>query len=402
MANFRVKVGTGAGEIAERDAMGVSAKEVRNKFLDDGYFVFDVARVWSLSDFVQWGRRVSSRQFILFNREFRGLVKAGVPVVEGLQMVLDRMRPGPLRTMITEVHQRLVQGDPLSQSFRGFQNLVPPYYPALLFAGEQSGRLAEVLERFIDQESRLQRMRSKFRNALTYPGFLLIVGFFALYVILGRAMPQFAGLYRDSAQELPWSTEMVMSMGEFVSQNSAQLGLSILIALVLFIMTVRSSWGRSQLERLVWHIPLFGSLWQLQNQNAFAWTMNMLLAGGIPIPQALEIASRSAASPMIRAQLSAAREAVLTGSNLETALDEHVRFESVLGDMVRIGESTGTLDEMFAYIASNGEEHAGDRLEIISNVFAPLLLLLVGITIAALVMAMYMPMFGVADLISGT
>ncbi len=401
MANFRVKVGSGNGEVVIKEAVGPTAAVVREKFLDDGYFVFNISRNWSINDISQLGRKLSTRQFILFNREFRGLVKAGVPVVEGLKMVVERQKPGALRAMLGQVHDRLIQGDPLSQAFAGFEGLIPAYYPALLVAGEQSGRLPEVLERFISQETRMQKMRSKFRNALTYPLFLLVVGMAALYVILGRAMPQFAGLYRDSAQDLPLATEIVMALGDIVSQHAGTIGLAMLGLFALLIYVFKSGWGQQLIERVIWRIPIIGSLWRLQNQNAFAWTMNMLLAGGVPVPEAMLVAARSAASPKVRAQILAAQAAVVTGSSLVQAIDDHVEFEDVLGDMVKIGESTGTLDEMLAYVAENGEEHAGDQLELISNVFAPFLLLLVGVTIAALVMAMYLPMFGVADLISG-
>ncbi|MCB1042976.1 MAG: type II secretion system F family protein [Acidobacteria bacterium] len=401
MVNFRAKVGTGNGEIAIKEAVGSSTVEIKRKLAEEGYFVFDVKRVWSLGDLNLVGKRVSSRQFNLFNREFRGLVKAGMPIAESLRMVLERMPQGPLRALVGQVLDRVVQGEPLSAAFKGFEGLIPSYYPALLFAGEQSGHLPDVLEQFIDQESRLQNMRRKFRNALTYPAFLMIVGIVALYVILGRAMPQFAGLYRDSQQDLPIVTEWVMALGDLVSRHGTLMALGFVLLAVAVALFSRTAWGKRKLDLWLWRIPFLGSLWRLQNQNAFAWTMNMLITGGIPVPQALSITARSAASPILADHIEAAQAAVERGSSLESAIDTHLPFESLVADMVRIGESTGTLDEMFAYIAENGEEHASDKLEMISNVIAPFILLLVGLTIAALVIAMYLPMFGVADLISG-
>lgn len=401
MVEFKVKLGTSSGDVVVRRHRAPSAQAARAHFTEAGYFVFSVSRQLAALDWFGWRRKIPIRKFLLFNREFKGLIRAGLPVVESLDLLLRRMKDNPLRTPLASIREKVSQGEMLSEAFASLGRAIPSYYPALLYAGEQSGNLEEILDRFIHQEERLHRMRKKFRNALTYPVFLMIVGMIALYIILGRAMPQFAGFYEDSGQALPKITQTVILLSSWAEDYFFFFLITGILLVLLLIGLRGTNRGHKVLERMVWRIPILGPVVRQQNQNTFAWTMRMLLAGGIPLPESLKIAAEAMPSPNLQVQLQAVREAVERGATLEQALDEHGDLDPLVTEMVRIGESTGTLGDMFEYIALSGEERAEDMLEMISNVLAPVILLFVGLSIAALVLSMYLPMFGLADLVGG-
>lgn len=394
MTIFKVKIGSGDGQILVRQAQGHSREEVFQHFLREGYYVFSVSRSLEPGSLLGLRKRIAAKQFILFNKEFRGLVRAGIPIVEGFDILLKRMKPDRMKTLLEQVREQLTKGESLSEAFQSQGDAIPRYYPALLHAGEQSGGLVEVLDRFIEQEERILRTRKKFWQTLTYPSLLLGVGLICMYIILTRALPEFAGLYQESNRQLPLVTRLVMAISGWLVAYYLHLFLAIgAIGIFLFVY-LRTEGGKRMGERVLRRIPIIGKLWSLQNQNIFARTMRMLIAGGIPVPQALSITAGAVPSFVFRTGLGRVHAEVTQGAGFQEALERHVSLSDIAGEMIRVGEATGTLAEMMEYVAEQGEEQSDDYLELVSNLVAPLVLLLVGLIIALLVLAMYIPMFG--------
>ena len=399
MANFRVKLGSGEGAVLYRTIHGQNAQEVHQHFQKEGYYVFSVDRTVDLNTLFGFKRKVPRDKFILFNREFRGLVKAGLPIVEGLDILLRRMRPSPLYSLLVQVREQLTKGRSLSEAFQSFDDMVPRYYSALLKAGEQSGRLVEVLDRFIDQEERFRKTRKKFTQTMTYPLILLLVGLASMFIILTRALPQFTAIYTEADKELPRLTQVVVSISNFIQSYYPHI-LIVLVALFLFSQFYgRTRQGALVRERLLRKVPVIGRLWTLQNQNIFARTVRLLLDGGVPLPQAVAICAGAVPSRVFGQELTLVHQALVQGESLQTAMDRHTAVHETVREIVGVGEATGTLSEMLEYVAEHGEEEAGDVLERISNLIAPLVLLVIGLIIAVMVVAMYLPMFGTYDLI---
>ncbi len=394
MATFKVKLGSSEGNVLYRQTQGGSVAEVTRTFRAEGYYVFSVARTFDLAAFLGLRRKIPMKQFILFNKEFRGLVRAGLPIVEGFDILLKRMKEGRLKTLLQQVREQLTKGESLSEAFKAFREMVPSYYPALLHAGEQSGGLEEVLSRFIEQEERIRKARKKFLQTLTYPLILLLVGMASLYIILTRAMPEFAALYQSSERDLPKITELVIWVSDFLTSYHLYLITGLFALLVAFRLYGHTERGAVRLEKILARIPVVGPLWSLQNGNIFARTMRLLLGGGIPLPQSLAIMTEAVPSRVFGMALQRVHGELLRGNSFQEALERHTHLGDMTGEMVRIGEATGTLGEMLEYVAEHGEERAEDYLELISGIVAPLVLLLVGLLVSFLVVAMYLPMFG--------
>ena len=399
MATFHVKIGTIEGEIVERTVYGQSETEVRDAFRKDGYYLFSIVKAFDFGGFFAFRRKVGAKAFILFNKEFRGLVRAGLPIVEGFDILLKRMKPGKLKTLLSGVRERITHGESLSEAFAAYPEMIPRYYPALLHAGEQSGGLAEVLGRFVDQEERIRKTRKKFVQTLTYPAILLLVGMVSMYVMLSRAMPQFASLYQGANRELPLPTILVTAFSNWLAAYSAYVLGFLTAALVAVFLYVQTENGRLLGEKALRKVPLLGALWSLRNQNVFARTMRLLLSGGVPVPQAVAIVADAVPSLLFSRELKQVFQLLSQGQGLQDALDRETRLTQTVGEMIRVGEETGTLGDMFEYLAEHGEEKSDDYLEMISNLIAPLVLLVVGLAIAFLVVAMYLPMFGSFDAI---
>jgi len=397
MAVFKVKLGSREGELAIREAHGYSLEQVREQLTSEGYFVFSIQRRIDWRGWIGLRRRISAKALITFNKELRGLVRAGLPIADSFDILLERMKAGPLRTMLTDVREKLHAGRALSDAFADHTDLVPRYYPALLHAGESSGDMVSVLDRFIEQEGRIRLARKRFLQAMTYPALLMGAGLIAMFIILTRAMPQFAAFYNNARRELPPVTKVVIGLSDWATTWFGWVlvgGFLALIAAHLFLQTDR---GGLIGERLIRRLPLIGRLWYLSSRNIFAHTMRMLTAGGVPVPQALAITADAVPARTFGLELRAAHARVLEGATLQQALDDETSFDSDVGEMIRIGEATGNLGEMLDYLAESGEENAEDTLALLSSLIAPLMLLFVGLLIAFLVVAMYLPMFGSYD-----
>ena len=397
MPLYKAKLATSEGKIIEKRLNARNSKDVFRYFRDDGYFVFSVKKTSLL---LGAEKKVSLQSFLLFNRELAGLIRAGLPIVDGLGILLKKMEISPLKTMVSQILERLVRGASLSEAFTDFEHMIPAYFPTLLYAGEQSGQLVEVLEKFIQQEDRKRKALKKFRQALTYPIILLAVAAVALYVILGQAMPEFAKLYAGSGQDLPFLTRMVIGFSEGVAVSFPYLVVGVAVIAVFFSMFGNKDFIQTSVERVILRTPVFGKIWRLHNQNALVSSLKLLLQGGIPVAQALKTMCSAVPSRLLGTSLEKVWNDVVCGVNLSDALSSHTNLEHRVMDMIRIGETSGTLDEMLEHLISYGEEQLDDQLEWISGIIAPVLLLVVGGFIAALVLAMYLPMFKVTDLIS--
>ena len=394
MATYKVKLGSSEGDVLFKQVFGQSAAEVRNQFTGEGYYVFSVKKNIDPMALLGGRRQLPIRKFLVFNKELRGLIRAGMPIVEGLDILLSRMKPGRQREMLEQVRAGLERGESLSEAFVPFKDIIPRYYPALVHAGEQSGNLAMVLERFIDQEENLRLVRKKFRQALTYPAVLLVAGMISLYIILTRAMPEFVALYQNSSDDLPLVTRIVMAMSTWLNTWYVPLMVGVLVAAAAFHFWRQTESGAALIERVWRRAPLLGSMWQLHNQNIFSRCMNLLLGGGIPVPQAIAAVADAVPSRAFGLELHKVNADLVRGQSLQDAMDQHTRLSEMAGEMIRVGEATGTLGEMFEYVAEHGEEQSADYLELISGLVAPLMLVLIGLLIAFMVVAMYLPMFG--------
>jgi type IV pilus assembly protein PilC len=394
MAVYKVKLGSADGSVVERVMRGSSADDLRQGLTREGYFVFQVTPTFDVSSLIGFRKQIKPKAFIIFNREFRGLIKAGLPVLESLDVLLKRMKASPLRTVIEDVREQIVKGKPLSEAFAAVNDRLPRHYPALLRAGEQSGNLVEVLDRFIAQEERSRKARKKFRQALTYPILLIALGVVCMYIILTRALPQFMSFYTNSGKELPMATQVVISISTFIMNYHTALIIGLIVAIVAFLAWVRTDSGARSADRMLSRVPLVGTLWRLNNRNIFARLMRLLLNGGIALPDALKACSEALPSRELSEQLRDSIGEVMTGKTFHEALESQTRLDDNFLEMVRLGETTGSLEEMLEYLAEYGEEQAEDLLELISSLVAPLVLIFIGLMITFMVLGVYLPMFG--------
>ncbi len=398
MAEFICRIGTPTGEIVTRTIEATGEKEARARMLGEGFRVFSVASTEEgLSAVLPFGNsnkknKVKQGDFLLFNQQLSALLKAGIPVLQAVVLLKNRSASGSMREVLADVEDQIKNGVPLSDAFES-QKLFPKIYTASLLAGEKSGALDDVLARYVTYLRRSVGLSRKIRGALAYPIFLLIasvlmVGFLSVYVV-----PRMSDLFRNinSSGGLPTITLLVLSLSNFVSGNVIWL-LPVLIAIgVGIFLWFRTASGRLILDKFLLRLPIAGNLIKQMSTAQVARSMATLLAGGITVVDSWSIASESVTNFELRRRNQNVTPMIREGKTLTESLEKSNWMPDLAMDMIGIGEKSGSLREMLDEVSQFYDAESEVRLEQLTTVLEPLILIVMGGFVVTILLAIYLP-----------
>jgi type IV pilus assembly protein PilC len=397
---FRCRLGTPGGEIVEGVYVADNEARLRREFEEKGLYVLAIQRAgaFGLSSMgIQRRGRISTREFLVFNQELATLLKAGMPLVQSLEILRRRVNNPVFKSVMDDVHERVRSGSSLSEAFDAHGSMFSGVYTASLLAGEKSGSLEQVIRRYVAYVKVVSGVKRKTISALVYPAILLVLSCIVVAIIVLRVVPEFAAFYEGAAAQLPLSTRVLVSISNFAG---AYLGLMVLtvVALVLLFWTwVKRPANRIRFDRWVLSIPLLGSIAQRFATSQASRTLATLLGGGIPLVNAIDIASRSIQNQFMARELQSAAQQVREGRALSSAMNDSGVFPDVAIKMVEVGEQTGALQEMLNSLADFYDEEIDTNLSRFITIVEPALLVIMGIVIASLLLSLYMPLFNMSS-----
>jgi len=401
---FRCRVATAAGQVSEATYVADSEAHLRVDLAQRGLLLLD-ARArrgaglgWLVRGLGQ-RRRVPTADFLVFNQELATLLKAGLPLVQSLDILRRRVPNSTFRAALDDIHAQVRSGTALSEAFEA-QGLFSGVYTASLMAGEKSGSLEPVIRRYVQHVRVLSAVRTKVVSALIYPVVLVVLSMVVVGLIVFRVVPEFAEFYAQFGRgaQLPLSTRVVVAFSTAVAGSVGVILAGLVAAVALVGFWVRRPAARRRLHAAVLRVPYFGSIMRTFATAQVARTLATLLSGGIPLVNAIEIAARSTGNQWIGEALTDAARQVREGGSLASALAERQLFPHVAVEMVEVGESTGALADMLNGVADFYDEENETRLERFSNLVQPVLLIVMGVVIAGLLMSLYMPLFQLSTL----
>jgi type IV pilus assembly protein PilC len=403
---FRCRLGTPGGEVIEGVYIADSEARLRREFEEKGLFVLSLQSRAGLAGLSTLTRKrqgkVGTQEFLVFNQELATLLKAGMPLVQSLDILRQRVSNPTFRAVLDSVHDKVKAGSALSDAFSEHGSLFPAVYSASLLAGERSGNLEQVIRRYVSYEKIVGAVRRRTISALIYPAILVTMMIVLVGIIVLKVVPSFSEFYANFGRELPLSTRVVVGFSNFVSANIVLVLLLIAGAIVGLVAWSRRPGARVQLDQFVLRIPWLGSAARKFATSQAARTLATLLGGGIPLVQALDIAARSLSNRYVAGELALTQQRVQEGQSFAVALAERGVFPDVAVKMVEVGESTGALQEMLNSLADFYDEEIDTEVERFIKMIEPALLVLMGLVIAAVVLALYMPLFELGSLASGT
>lgn len=391
---FVCRVGTPGGEVVEQTFHAPDESSLRNDLEQKGYYLFSVRRSLRLASLGGLRvRKVPAAALLVFGQELAALLKAGLPLLQSLDVMLERQRDAVFRASLETIREKVKSGVALSEAFRAEGPLYPPILSASIVAGERSGSLEVVLRRFVEYLRLTEQLKKKAIAASVYPMMLFGMMITLVVILLVKVIPQFQGFYEGMNVELPAPTRVVMGLAAFVSANFVWLALVTGGLVFGGLAWVRRPGGDVLLDRLLLRVPFVGSLARMYATSQLARTLATLLQGGLPLLNALEVASASIGNRAVAAAVAEATPQIREGRSLTAALESTGIFENLPLEMVKVGEQTGALADMLNAIATFYDEDLETRLQAVLALVEPVLLALMAIIVGAMLLAFYLPLF---------
>jgi type IV pilus assembly protein PilC len=387
MAEFVIKLADERGRVQEQVQTAATAEELRARFAHAGYHVFSVkARGGSAR------RKTKLEPFLIFNQQFLTLIRAGLPILGSLQMLGKAQKNANFAAQLDDVAARVKNGDSLSAAFEA-QTGYPPMYTTTLLAGERSGNLQEVLERYVAFQRVSLSFRKKLVASLIYPCVLMVLVTAVMIFLFTVVIPEFADLYNQLGNKLPPLTTWLLAFGTWLRHNFLWIALAALaIGIGLWRFSV-SERGREAVDGLRIRLPLIGNIWLKYQIALFSRTLSTLLAGGLPLVPALETAARSITSRKIAKGVFSSIGTVREGKGLSDSLTATKVFPGLATEMIAVGEQTGALPAMLNSVAEFFEEDVSTALTAALSLIEPVILMFMAVVVALILISLYLPIF---------
>jgi type IV pilus assembly protein PilC len=394
MAEFVVKIADDRGRVQQHIEQGYSEAEVRDRFSQQGYLVYWVKPQGVLTSGVSLRRRRKLKQstFLVYNQQFLTLIRAGLPILNSLELLIKRQKDAQLKQILENVRDRVKGGELLSDAFAA-QGIVPKIYTTTLMAGEKSGNIDEVLTRYIGFQRLAMTFRKKLFVSLIYPTLLISVVLIMVTFLFTYVVPKFADLFNSLDQKLPAITVFMLNVG----QNAQKFGPYVFVGLVVLAFAAwrwkETDSGADRIDRIILSTPLLGDI-RLKHQVAsFSRMLSTLLQGGLPLVPAMETAGSSMTSRRILKGVMRAGVRVREGHGLANSLEEQNIFPELAVEMIEVGEATGALPAMLNSVAEFYEEDVQTALGASMALIEPIILMIMAVFVGGVLISLYLPIF---------
>ncbi len=388
------------GEIHNKMAEGASEQELRDRLTQQGFLIYSVRPRGQMAGISAKlpGRKkkLNLEKFLIFNQQFLTLIRAGLPILKALDLLADRLTDPKLGPYIKNVRNEVRKGTLLSEAFEQ-QRIFPSIYVTSVLAGERSGSLTEVLERYITYQRMALAIRKKIMLSLLYPSVLVVLVVVLVIFLITYVVPNFAELYTSMSAKLPSITLLLIAIGTTARSYVFVFLGGIAAAVIGFRFWARRDSAALKLDAMKMRTPLLGDIWIKYQVAQFSRVLSTLLVGGIPLVQALGTASESLGTKLLKKALEKAVRMVKEGQALSAALRATHVFPGLSMDMIEVGESTGALPTMLNSVAEFYEDDVATQMAATLALIEPVIMIFMGIFVAFVLIALYLPIFSLGD-----
>jgi type IV pilus assembly protein PilC len=394
MAEFVIKIADERGRVQEHTEQGYSEAEVRDRFSQQGYHVYWVKPQGLMAGGISLRRRRKLKQnvFLVFNQQFLTLIRAGLPILNSLELLIKRQKDAQLRQILENVRDRVKGGELLSDAFAA-QRIIPKIYTTTLMAGEKSGNIDEVLTRYVNFQRMAMTFRKKLFVSLIYPTLLVSVVTIMVMFLFTYVVPKFADLFNSLDAKLPAITVFMLAVGQNAQKYAPFVVIGLVIAGFLLWRWKDTDSGGDQIDRIILGTPLLGGIRLKHQVSAFSRMLSTLLQGGLPLVPAMETAGSSMSSRRILKGVMRAGVRVREGQGLAGSLEEQKIFPELAVEMIEVGESTGALPAMLNSVAEFYEEDVQTALGAAMALIEPIILIIMAIFVGGVLISLYLPIF---------
>src|SRR5215472_8765940 len=398
MAEFVLKYADGRGQMHHQTATAGSEKEIRDRYSNQGFLVYSVKPKASALTSIGGGKKLNLEKFLIFNQQFVTLIRAGLPILKSLDLLAERLTDPKLEPYIKAVREEVRNGTLLSEAFRQ-QGIFPKIYVSSVMAGEKSGSLTEVLDRYIHYQKLSLAVKKKVMVSLMYPCVLIVLVSVLMVFLVTYVVPTFASLYSSMQATLPPMTQLLIAIGTTAQSYIIGAVAALIVGILVFRWWSRRAAARERIDRIKMKVPIAGDIWLKYQVAQLSRILSTLLTGGIPLVQAMETAADSLGTPLLQKAVETAGKAVREGQPLSGSLKAQKMFPPLAIDMMEVFESTGALPAMLNSVAEFFEEDVNTRMQAALSLIEPAIMIFMGAFVAFVLIALYLPIFSLADTI---
>ena len=386
--------------VIEADSEAAAAGALRQKRLE----VVSISSVSGFSTFLtaltKKSGNITMKDVVVLSRQFSVMVNAGLPILQGLTIVAEQAENPDFRVVMTKVRDDISNGVPLSEAMAKHPKAFTTLYVNMIKAGEQGGILDVILERLSEYMEKAEGVSRKVKSAMMYPIVVMSVAVLVIIFLMVKVVPTFRDVFTSFGAKLPWPTQLIIDVSEFLSSKKAFLLLGALVGFGFLVSMYRKTkTGAYNWDNMLMKIPVFGVLARKAAVAKFARTLGTLIKSGVPIMDALETVAKTAGNLVVERAVFNARDSVREGKTLTQPLKESKVFPPMVTQMINVGEETGALDQMLSKIADFYESEVDAAVEGLTSIIEPILIVFLGVTIGFIVVAMFMPMFELGNIV---
>ena len=345
--------------------------------------------------------KVTNKDIVIFTRQFSTMIDAGLPLVQGLNILADQAENPTFRNILKQLTKDVEGGSTLAEAMKKHPKVFDSLFVNLIAAGEVGGILDTILQRLATFIEKAEELKSKIKGALTYPIVVIAIAFIVIAVILIFVIPVFQDMFASFGQALPVPTQIVVAMSDFMKSKIHYIIIAIIAVVFIFKQYRNSKGGRKVTDELSLKIPIFGDLLKKTAVARFTRTLGTMMSSGVPILDSLEIVAKTAGNVIIEEIIYDVRGSIAEGQTIAEPLSENDIFPGMVIQMISVGEATGALDTMLGKIADFYDKEVDAAVEALTSMLEPLLMLFLGGSIGGLVVAMYLPIFTMAGAVGG-
>ncbi|HBA89165.1 MAG TPA: type II secretion system F family protein [Geobacter sp.] len=401
MPIFTCKIGSSDGKILMKELDAVNEALLRQSLEEQGYVVFEL-RKKPFQFLLESGfgrKKIGNKELLLFNQELLVLLKAGLPITQALDTILES-GGGTLNEILTAIREDVKGGMAFSSAFEKFPRVFPHLYIASIQAGERTGDLPQTIRRYIAFLKRTEGFRGKIIASLFYPAILISVAVVAVALLLIYVVPTFSSIYADSGGTLPLPTQMLINFTGFLKHYLLLFLGAVFAGAVVFRRWSETEAGRFAVDNVKIKTPFFGPIATRYAVAGFTRTLATVLGSGIPIVEAMRMSVGTLNNKVLERGLLSAVHKVEEGSKLSSALESMKLMPPLALRMLSVGETTGSLEEMLGDISDYFEDEIERNLQVLTTAIEPAIMIVMGVIIGGIIITMYLPIFKIASTVS--
>jgi type II secretory pathway component PulF len=397
MSTYKYRAKKGPDEIVEGTIDAQSEREAVDKLSSMGCLPMHIEKGGQSSSPVVPLRktkgRMRSREITVFSRQLASLLKAGVPILNALNIIREQTENLYLKTVLGDIHSAIKDGATFSAVLAQFPRVFSPLYVAVIRTGEDSGALPASLLRIAEYRAKQEEMLSRFRMAMAYPLLMAIVGVGTIVFMLTFVMPRLMNIFANLGENLPLPTRILISISDTLRGGWYWIVAVIVIAALIVKRQSKTEAGKLSMSLLKLHLPIFGNFALKAELARFSSTLEMLIRNGIPILKAIDISIPVLENEIIKRQLKKSHKELEQGGYFGKSLKDSRLFPAFVSNLISIGEESGRLDEALKEVADSYERDTDESIRVMTSLLEPLMILVMGLIVGFIVVAMLLPMF---------